>query len=49
MKRDRRSQRLRTDGKVTFGTLDAVINMGADSAMYPGDNSVSPYLVGGLR
>jgi hypothetical protein len=39
---------LKTDGKVTFGTLDAVVNMGADSAMYPGDNSVSPYLVGGL-
>lgn len=39
---------LKTDGKITFGTLDAVVNMGPDSAMYPGDNSVSPYLVGGL-
>jgi opacity protein-like surface antigen len=36
-----------TDGSISFGTLDAVANMGPDSAMYPGDNSVSPYLVAG--
>jgi opacity protein-like surface antigen len=36
-----------TDGTVSFGTVSAVINMGPDSAMYPGDNSVSPYLVAG--
>jgi opacity protein-like surface antigen len=39
---------LNTDGTVSFGTLSAVANMGPDSAMYPGDNSVSPYLVAGL-
>jgi len=36
-----------TDGSVSFATLSAVANMGPDSAMYPGDNSVSPYLVAG--
>jgi hypothetical protein len=37
-----------TDPSVTFGTLSAVLNLGPDSAAYPGDNTVSPYLVGGL-
>ncbi len=37
-----------TDAKITFGTVSAVLNLGADSAAYPGDNTVSPYLVGGL-
>jgi hypothetical protein len=37
-----------TDGNVAFGTLGAVLNMGPDSAAYPGDNSVSPYLLVGI-
>lgn len=37
-----------TDASVGFGTLSAVLNLGADSAAYPGDNTVSPYLIGGL-
>lgn len=37
-----------TNSSVLFGTFGAVLNMGADSAAYPGDNTVSPYLVGGL-
>jgi opacity protein-like surface antigen len=37
-----------TDAAVTFGTLNALINLGTDSAAYPGDNSASPYLVAGL-
>ncbi len=39
---------VRTDASVGFGTLGAVLNLGADSAAYPGDNTVSPYLIGGL-
>lgn len=34
-----------TNTRVTFGTLSGVLNLGADSAAYPGDNSVSPYLL----
>jgi hypothetical protein len=37
-----------TDGNVGFGTFGAVVNMGPDSAAYPGDNSVSPYLLLGV-
>ena len=36
-----------TDGVVTFGTVNALINLGVDSAEYPGDNAVSPYIVAG--
>jgi Outer membrane protein beta-barrel domain len=34
-----------TNTSVTFGTLGGVLNLGSDSAAYPGDNSVSPYLL----
>jgi hypothetical protein len=37
-----------TDAYVTNGTIDALVNLGTDSAAYPGDNSVSPYLLGGF-
>ena len=37
-----------TDTRLTQGTLDALVNLGPDSAAYPGDNSVSPYLMVGL-
>lgn len=33
--------------KVIFGTANLVLNMGPDSSSYPGDNSVSPYLLAG--
>jgi opacity protein-like surface antigen len=33
---------------ITYGTLTALVNMGPDSAAYPGDNSTSPYLFAGL-
>lgn len=36
-----------TNTSVAFGTLSGVLNLGSDSAAYPGDNSVSPYLIGG--
>lgn len=39
---------LTTDASTTFGTLDLHLNLGPDSAAYPGDNSVSPHLVGGV-
>ncbi|HEX2721359.1 MAG TPA: hypothetical protein VHM24_00475 [Gemmatimonadaceae bacterium] len=39
---------LTTEAYVTFGTASVSINLGADSAAYPGDNTVSPYLLGGL-
>ena len=41
------------DGDVTsasrfaFGALNAELNLGPDSAAYPGDNSISPYLTAG--
>src|SRR4029079_6692613 len=34
--------------KISYGTLTALVNMGPDSAAYPGDNSTSPYLFAGL-
>lgn len=37
-----------TDTRVIQGTLDALVNLGPDSAAYPGDNSVAPYLMMGL-
>jgi opacity protein-like surface antigen len=39
---------IHTDGKVPFGTLNAHLNLGPDSAEYPGDNTVTPYLFGGV-
>lgn len=33
---------------IAYGTLTALVNMGPDSAAYPGDNSTSPYLFGGF-
>ncbi len=36
-----------TDGTVSFGTVNALINLGVDSAEYPGDNAVSPYIIAG--
>jgi hypothetical protein len=36
-----------TDASMIFGTLNVLLNMGPDSAAYPGDNSVSPYLIAG--
>ncbi|MDO8501885.1 MAG: hypothetical protein Q7S20_08570 [Gemmatimonadaceae bacterium] len=32
---------------IVLGTLNAVLNLGTDSAAYPGDNTVSPYIIGG--
>ena len=37
-----------TYASVIQGTLNALLNLGADSAAYPGDNSVSPYILGGI-
>jgi opacity protein-like surface antigen len=37
-----------TDAKIIFGTLDLLVNMGPDSAAYPGDNSITPYILGGF-
>ena len=37
-----------TYGSVIQGTLNALVNLGPDSAAYPGDNSVSPYILGGF-
>ncbi|HEX6574710.1 MAG TPA: hypothetical protein VF042_07025 [Gemmatimonadaceae bacterium] len=37
-----------TDANTAFATFDAHINLGPDSAAYPGDNSVSPHIVLGL-
>ena len=37
-----------TDAKIIFGTLDALVNMGPDSAAYPGDNSITPYILAGI-
>jgi opacity protein-like surface antigen len=33
--------------KVIFGTANVVLNLGPDSSSYPGDNSVSPYIMAG--
>ena len=32
---------------VLFGALNAELNLGPDSAAYPGDNSISPYITAG--
>lgn len=37
-----------TYASVIQGTLNALLNLGPDSAAYPGDNSVSPYILGGI-
>ena len=37
-----------TDAKVTFGTLNALINLGPDSAAYPEDKTNSPYILAGI-
>ena len=36
-----------TSTTVGFGTISGVLNLGTDSAAYPGDNTVSPYLIAG--
>lgn len=36
-----------SQSELTFGTLLVELNLGADSAAYPGDNSVSPYINAG--
>ena len=36
-----------TNTSVVFGTIGGLLNLGTDSAAYPGDNSVSPYLMAG--
>ncbi len=33
-----------SESELLFGTLVAELNLGPDSAQYPGDNSVSPYI-----
>lgn len=38
---------LTTDAKMVFGTLNALLNLGPDSAAYPGDNTVAPYILFG--
>lgn len=38
---------LETYGKLIYGTVNGVLNLGPDSSSYPGDNSVSPYLLFG--
>jgi hypothetical protein len=37
-----------TDASVPFGTVGLSINLGPDSAEYPGDNTVSPHILGGV-
>jgi hypothetical protein len=37
-----------TDSELPFGTLDLHVNLGPDSAEYPGDNTVTPHIVGGI-
>lgn len=37
-----------TNAHLIHGTLDGQVNLGPDSAAYPGDNSVSPYLLAGF-
>ena len=37
-----------TDGRVLFGTVNALVNLGPDSAAYPGDNSAAPYILAGF-
>lgn len=36
-----------TDASIVLGTFNVILNFGADSAEYPGDNSVSPYMLVG--
>ena len=39
---------LSTDAKIPFGTLSAHLNLGPDSAEYPGDNTISPHILLGV-
>ena len=39
---------IHTSPAIEYGTLTALVNMGPDSAAYPGDNSPAPYLFAGL-
>ena len=36
-----------SESNLLFGTLNAELNLGPDSAAYPGDNSISPYITAG--
>ena len=36
------------DNDLSYGTLGALLNLGPDSASYPGDNSISPYIMGAV-
>ena len=36
------------DAKMPFGTVNLHLNLGPDSAEYPGDNTVSPYVLTGV-
>ena len=36
-----------SEANLLFGTLNAELNLGPDSAAYPGDNSISPYITAG--
>jgi len=38
---------VKSKSEILFGTLVAELNLGPDSAQYPGDNSVSPYINAG--
>jgi hypothetical protein len=37
-----------TDATLPFATLDAHLNLGPDSAEYPGDNTITPHILGGI-
>ena len=37
-----------TDANMSYGTLNALINLGPDSAAYPEDKTNSPYLLAGI-
>lgn len=37
-----------TDANISYGTLNALINLGPDSAAYPEDKTNSPYLLAGI-
>ena len=37
-----------TKPKITFGTINALVNLSPDSAAYPGDNTLSPHIIAGI-
>jgi hypothetical protein len=39
---------IRSKANIIFGALNAELNLGPDSAQYPGDNSISPYILAGV-